>query len=216
MYLSGLRLNSIVANRLDVLGLSGESLRNNGRVSSDDSLCGSSSHNLSLSWLDQKSKDESQWDQSQSNHSAVPGTVSSPSVSEASSKRAKGGSINQRNSSSKEVKRLVSVRERSKSNGDHVSCVVGSIVSKIVSVVGSLSLIHSIFGVASSSNVISTSQDSLLSVKAISVDSVSVNHSNGKGDDSGNENSHSQKSRDDHQGSSSLHGSSVLVGSEVK
>jgi len=212
-------LDGLVDNGGSIGGLNVSSLRNNGGLSGNDSLGSSGGDNLSLGGLDEQSKDESQGDQSKEEDGAVPGRVSSPLVSKSSgeaSKSSSGG--DQRDSSSEKSHVLVSKGERAKGDGgnDAVDARVPSKgISSVAHVAHHLSLVV-VIDIVSRSSVSSGAQDLLVSVKsARSVDSIGVDHADGKDDDGSQDESHGQKSRDDHHGSSTLHGSSVLVASEV-
>jgi len=210
-------LDSLVDSGGSVGGLNESSLGNNGGLSGNDSLGGSGGDNLSLGGLDEQAKEESQGDKSKEEDSAVPGRVSSPLVSKSSGESSKSGSGgDERDSSSEESHVLVSEGEGTESNGGKVA-VDARVVAKGISAVahGGLSLVV-VVDVISSSSVSIGTQDLLVSIEtAGSVDSVGVNHADGKDDDGSQDEKHGQESRDNHHGSSTLHGSSVLVASEV-
>jgi len=145
--------------------------------------------------------------------------MSSPFVGQISNVRVSrvDGSKHRDSSSEKSVS-LVSIGERSKSNGGKVEVLISgkSGVSKAVGSDLSLVVSSLIVNIVSDSSESVLGENSLVSVETSRVvNSVSLVHANSKDKNGSEDQKPGDESRDDHEGSVSSRLSSVLVGSEV-
>jgi len=190
----------------------------------------SSSNTLGLSGLsdlslNSQSDDKRQEDDGQGNESSVPSRVGSIFVSQNSSDIGGGNVQDDGHASSQESHSTASIRKSSKDDGVKTSSgIVNSVVTEsrrsgeVAIVISNLSFADGIVKVVSTGSSESVVvKDVQMSVETSSVvDSVALHHSDGKDDDGSNDQNHSEKSGDDHEESSTFHGSSVSSNARVQ